>query len=130
MKTALPEREEYYRPTIARELRSKAARYDEFALVVRWCARIAVIVAALYGFGSLNFAGSGYLAGIDAFATLWHMSAASLLVAGALTLVKRTLEIRCSTLRRHAEALETEHDARYGPLPCGPSKEHPETPQL
>jgi hypothetical protein len=115
MKTTLPAREEYYRPARARELREKAARLDARApqalrgisLSLSWLAG-----GIVQGWWLLHFSfhGTRYLLN-------WRviLLAVSLAVLAVLSEKCRTgLLSRIQILRQGADALEAEHQARYG----------------
>jgi hypothetical protein len=109
MKTALPASEEYYRLTRARELRRKAD------LTASWargpCVCIAVAVWALAYFLALRVAAS--VPGAAALLLLLPV------LGGLLVLLLDELFRRALRLRAEADALEAEHQARYGDLPVG-----------
>jgi hypothetical protein len=99
MKTDLPERAEYYRPTRARELRDEAAWLAQFRVVIALAIGSVVL---LLGLGLFGLGAGGFL-----------------LLSLPLVVGKPwdSLSQRAARLRAEAEALEAEHAARYGSPP-------------
>src|SRR3954463_4323954 len=101
MKTELPDRADYYRPTRARELRRKAARlrrrgwlllFGDLVLFSNLLTGPLTTQGEAWGYAALAFVGS-------------------LIV---LVVVLEHLGERCRCLRVEAGFLEGEHTARYG----------------
>ena len=112
MKTALPERAEYYRPTRARELREKAERLGKWHHTC-WC----MCRLMLLQFGSIALA--LYVLELLGFRHAFGLGSVIAGTLGAGIPLWLSLRRSAQRLRQEADALEAEHAVRYGSLPSG-----------
>jgi predicted membrane protein len=111
MRTELPTAAEYYRPGRVQELRRQAARLERSA---RWLSALFHLCRVAFWLMVLLV----NLTAVMSYAVAVHLF---LTGVGAMTAGKARKRYRqeATDARAEADALEAEHEARYGALPGG-----------